>query len=215
MNRIGAEAGVEWKDTSFTAQVVNSLNTVARDGEVVAVGTTPSLGRHADLVLFANQILGERSGVNVLWAHGFTRPPIDEAAFAAGTSDATWNNAYDRLAIFGSLGVGWFTGVAGGGLGFDQSRDPSTGAKKRFRSGGGYVEGDFSVSALVTPFLRLDQFDPSAAVGSNAQYAATVGCVLHREWVYATPEFQYKITRRPEESDRRDGVLVLRVAAIY
>lgn len=215
MNRIGAEAGLQWRDTSLTAQVVNGLNTAAREGEIVAEGTTPGVGRHADLVLFANQILGERSGVSVFWAHGFTRPPIDEAAFAAGTSGATWSNAYDRIALFGSLGVGWFTALAGGGLGFDQSRDPATGQKTRFRSGGAFIEGDFGVSALATPFLRLDHFDPNADVGGNLQRAVTVGCVLHQDWVYATPEFQYKLTQRGAEDDRRDAVLVLRVAAIY
>lgn len=215
MNRIGAEAGVQWKDTSFTVQIVNGVNTVAREGEIVAEGTTPVVGRHADLVLFANQILGNRSGVSAFWAHGFTRPPIDEAAFAAGTSAATWSNAYDRVALFGSFGVGWFTGLAGGGLGFDQSRDATTGAKTRFLSSGAFVEGDFGVSAMATPFLRLDHFDPNGDVGGNAQHAATVGCVLHHEWVYATPEYQFKITGRPGEGDRRDSVLVLRVAAIY
>jgi hypothetical protein len=215
MNRIGAEAGLQWHDTSLTAQVVNGLSTIGKDGEITAIGTTPGAGRHADLLVFANQILGVRSGVNVLWAHGFTRPPIDEAAFAAGTSGATWSNAYDRIALFGSLGVGWFTGLAGGGLGFDQSRDPATGEKTHFRSGGAFVEGDFGVSAIATPFLRLDHFDPSADVAGNTQRAATIGCVLHSEWVYATPEFQLKMTGRPGEGDRRDSVLVLRVAAIY
>lgn len=215
MNRIGAEAGVQWKDTSLTAQVVNGLNTVAKDGEIVAEGTTPVVGRHADLVLFANQILGNRSGVSAFWAHGFTRPPINPTAFAAGTSDATWSNAYDRVALFGSFGVGWFTGLAGAGLGFDEARDPATGAKTRFSSWGAFAEGDFGVSAWATPFLRVDHFDPSTDVADNVQHAATVGCVMHHEWVYATPEFQFKVTERPQEADRRDAVVVLRVAAIY
>lgn len=215
MNRIGAEAGLQWRDSSLTAQIVNGLNTVAREGEVSAIGTTPGLGRRADLLVFANQILGARSSVNVLWAHGFTRPPVDEAAFAAGTSEATWSNGYDRLALFGAVGLGWFTSVVGGGVGFDHSRDPTGGEKNRFSSGGAFLEGDFALGANAATFLRLDYFDPSTSTASNSQRAATIGAVLHDEWIYATPELQYKLTSRDAAADRRDAVLVLRVAAIY
>lgn len=215
MDRLGAEAGVQWQDTSLTFQIVNGLQTVAREGEVGATGVLPGSGRRADVVVFANQILGSRSGVSAFWAHGATRPPIDEAAFAEEASEATWRNAYDRLALFGSVGAGWFTALAGAALGFDQSRDPATGDKARFSSHGLFAEGDVSLGAQTTAFLRLDHFDPSDDTTIGTQNAATVGAVLHDEWVFATPEFQYKLTSRESGDDRRDAVLVLRVAAIY
>jgi hypothetical protein len=214
LNRVGAEAGVQWKDTAFTVQVVNGISTVAKDGEVTAVGTLPTFNNREDLVLSANQIFGPVSGVGVFWAHGATRPPIDEAAFAAGTSTATWRNAYDRIALFASVGSGWFTGLAAGGLGFDHSRDPVTGALTPFRSGGGYVEGDASVGSGIVCFLRLDYFDPSADIGNNAIRAVTAGAVWHDNWIYATPEFQFR-SQSQGERERRDASLVLRLAAIY
>lgn len=100
-------------------------------------------------------------------------------------------------------------------MGFDHSRDPTNGEKTRFRSGGAFLEGDVAVGANAATFLRLDYFDPSASAASNGQRAATVGAVLHDEWLYATPELQYKLTSRDTAGDRRDAVLVLRVAAIY
>lgn len=215
MDRMGAEAGLQWQDTSLTVQIVNGLQTVAREGEVAATGTLPGIGRRADLVVFANQILGARSGVSALWAHGATRPPIDEAAFAEETSEATWRNAYDRLALFGSVGAGAFTALAGAALGFDQARDPATGGKTRFSSHGLFAEGDVALGARTTAFLRLDHFDPSDDTTIGTQNAATLGAVLHDEWVFATPEFQYKLTSTESGEARRDAVVVLRVAAIY
>jgi hypothetical protein len=215
MDRLGAEAGLQWQDTSLTVQIVNSLQTVLRDGEVAATGTLPGVGRRADLAVFANQILGSRSGVSAYWAHGATRPAVDVAAFAAGTSEATWRNAYDRLALFGSFGASWFTVLAGAALGFDQSRDLLTGEKSRFSSHGLFAEGDVALGARTTAFLRLDHFDPSDDTRSGTQNAATVGAVLHDEWIFATPELQYKLTARESGDDRRDAAVVLRVAAIY
>jgi hypothetical protein len=214
LNRLGAEAGIQWKDTSFTVQIVNGISTVARDGEVAAVGTIPTFNNREDLVLTANQIFGPLSGVGAFWAHGATRPPIDEAAFAAGTSVATWRNAYDRIALFASVGAGWFTGLAAGALGFDHSRDPVTGALTAFRSGGAYVEGDASVGSGTVCFLRLDYFDPSADIGNNAIRAVTAGAVWQENWIYATPEFQFR-SQSHGEGERRDASFILRIAAIY
>ena len=214
MNRLGADVGIQWKDTSLTAQVVNSLNTVARDGAIVGVGTTPTLGNRRDLNLFANQILGSRSGVSAYWAHGFTYPPLDPVAFSAGSSGATWRNAFDRLALFGSVGADRFTALAGGMIGFDQSRNPDTGQKTRFRSGGAFVEGDVGVKGWMTAFVRLDYFDPSASLAQNGQRAGTLGAVLHDDWVYAVPEFQYRVLESPDGRAQSEA-FVLRLAAIY
>lgn len=215
LNRIGGEAGIEWGNTSLSVQIVNGLQTVAREGEVVAEGTVPGVGRRADVVVFANQVLGARSGVSAFWAHGATRPPIDTVAFAEGSSQATWRNAYDRLALFGACGASWFTALAGAELGFDQSRDLATGKKSRFSSHGLFAEGDVALGGSATAFVRLDHFDPSNQTATGTQNAATLGAVLHEQWVLATPEFQYKLTSRESGPERRDAVVVLRVAAIY
>lgn len=214
LDRVGAEAGLQWWNTSLTVQVVNGLKTVAREGEIAATGITPLTDNRKDLMVFVNQILGDRSGVSLYWAHGITRPPIDEAAFIAGTSEDTWSNLYDRLAGFGSFGVGPMTFLGGASLGFDQSRDPATGAKSRFRSGGAFVEVDGSLSSGATAFVRLDYFDPSFATSRNDQRAITVGGVLHGGWVYLTPELRYVALRR-DEGTAHETSLVVRASVIY
>lgn len=213
-SRLGAGIGVQWKNTSLTVQAVNGLVTVANNGEVDVEGVLPSNGFSTDLIVFANQIIGDRSGLSLYYSHGYTHPPIDPTAFAAGTSTATWTNPYDRVAAFASVGAGRFTALTGGGIGVDDSRDPVTRAQTRFASGGAFVELDVSLVADVSTVVRVDWFSPALDLPNNSIGAITAGAVWHHEWLYAIAEISARLTQTPT-GDVRDGTAILRVAAIY
>ena len=211
-SRLGADVGFQWKNTSLSFFVVNGLTTVAREGDVTVTGLSAGGATREEFTMFANQILGERSGISAYWAHGSTRPPVDVAGFGAGTNPLTWRNDFDRVALFGSLGVGSFTGLVGGELGFDNAREPTNGTLSRSRSGGAFVEGDFAASPAVALFTRLDYFDPAAAATHNTQKGITAGAAFHQEWLYLIPEMQY---RSILGNDLRTTAFILHGVAIY
>ena len=212
--RVGAEAGVQWDNTSLSFFVVNGLTTVAREGEVVVTGVPTGGVTREELMVFANQILGPRSGMSAYWAHGSTRPPRDVAGFTAGTNLITWRNDYDRFALFGSVGVGWFTGLMGGEVGFDNSLDPTSGevSRARSRSGGAFLEGDFTLAPDIALFTRLDYFDPAASASHNTQKGITLGTAFHTQWLYLIPELQYRSTLG---NDLQSATMLLHAVAIY
>jgi hypothetical protein len=197
-DRLGAELGVQWRDLSVSVFALNPLSTEVSDGELEAIGFEPPAGNgRVDFVAFANQLLGERSGVSAYYTHGSIRLPVDPDAFVAGTDEQTWRNNYDRIAVFGSAGLSRVMVLGGAGLGFDQARDPATGNRSRFTSRGAFLEGDLAFGAHVVSYVRVDWFDPSASADTNDRFGATGGAVLYTDWISLLPELQYRYQRDP------------------
>ena len=213
-DQVGFEVGGQWRDTSLTVSVVNGLQTEVEDERVVGVGITPDQDKRKDVLVFANQIIAGRSGVSALWMHGTVRLPIDPMGFVAGTSEATFRDTYDRLALFGSAGIGIFTALAGGEVGWDDARDPVSGQASSFRSQGAFLEGDAAVATFLAPFLRLDYFDPSTDKDDNERLGATLGASLYLDWVSLIPELQYRWAAGLL-GDRNEATVLLHAIAIY
>lgn len=194
INRVGAEVGVQWLDTSLSVMVENTLTATVSGGEVAGEGTIRDTDNRKNIVVVANQLVGNYSGVTAYYAHGWTNLPTDPDAFVAGTLADTWRNRFDRLALFGSLGNGRVYGYAGGALGFDHALDRVTGQTSIFHSVGAFVEGDMALTPWAIPYLRGDYFDPSTETSDNQTWAVTAGVGLYAEWVWLIPELTWQNT---------------------
>jgi hypothetical protein len=214
IDQVGLELGAQWHDTSLSFSVLNGLQTEVEGDAVVGVGITPDEDDSKDIIVFANQILGARSGVSLLWMHGTVRLPTDVPAFVAGMDESTFRDTYDRLALFGGVGAGILTLVAGGELGWDDARDPMTGATSGFRSQGAFLEGDVALGNHVAAFVRLDYFDPSASKEDNERLGATLGASIYHDWVYVIPELQLR-SNAGMLGDRTETAGLIHAIAIY
>lgn len=192
LDRVGIEVGAQWRDTSLNVAVLNELELVLADGETAASGTGTSLHDSKDLLISATQLIGERSALGAYWARGTLTLPTDPVAFADGTSTDTWRDRYDRLALFVTAGRGRWTGLAAASLGFDHSREATTGALSTFRSTGGFVEGDVALGAHATGFLRLDYFDPSTSQADNGIVGGALGAPIFLTSAFFVPELRYQ-----------------------
>jgi hypothetical protein len=210
LDRIGVDVGVQWQSTSLSIEVVNRSRLEVAEGEVSLIGTMPDTRSGKDLIIFANQILGTRSGLSAYWAHGNVGLPVDPDMFAAGTSEDTFDDHYDKLAVFASGGTGTLLGLAGAQIGFDQARDPVSATKSRFTSIGGYVEGDLAITPYCVGYLRLDYVDPSTDASGNQIIGGALGALVYQSLVSIIPEFTVKRT-----TDETDGSLVVRARVIY
>jgi hypothetical protein len=214
INRVGAEAGVQWVDTALSVMVTNTLTATASGADVVGEGTVRDTDNRKNLIVVAHQLIGNFSGVSAYWAHGWTNLPQDPAGFAAGTNVATWRNRFDRLALFGSVGNGTLFGYAGGAVGWDHALDVASGSTSLFKSVGGFVEGNVAVTSWAVPYVRGDYFDPATGMGNNQIWAATAGVGLHTQEVWLIPELQYMNTAA-ELGHRTDTGAFVRVVAAY
>lgn len=208
--RTGIDVGVQWKNTSLSVEVVNRAHLVASDGAISANATSEDAGGGKDLIVVANQILGTRSGLSAYWAHGQIGLPTEVMAFAAGTSPATWNNQYDKLAVFASGGWKELLFLGGAELGFDHALDVGPGTTTRFTSVGGFVEAELAILPYAVGYVRADYVDPSTSVGSNQVYAGTLGVLFNENYVSLTPELQIR-----RLTDETDTTFVIHAAVIY
>lgn len=201
LNRIGAELGVQWRNTSLSLAVVNRARTELADGGLSPAATSTDAGGGKDVIVVANHILGTRSGLSAYWAHGEVALPVDPDGFAAGTTTDTWNNKYDKFGAFASGGWNRLLFLGGVQLGYDQALDMSSGmaSRSRFTSFGGFVEANLGVTPWATGYLRADYFDPSTSVSDNHVTAGTAGAVIWHDYVSITPELQ--VRRLSNETD--------------
>ena len=211
LNRIGAEVGLQWEETSLSLEVVNRAHPVVDNGELAPEATTADSGGGKDLIVVANQILGTRSGLSAYWAHGRVALPIDEPGFIAGTSTATWNDQYDKLAAFASGGWSKLLFLGGAQLGFDHALAMGGGNTSRFTSIGAYAEANFGLAPWAYAWLRADYFDPSTSASDNEVFAGTAGLLFWQTWVSIAPELQVRHITNGET----DGSLVVEINAIY
>lgn len=201
LNRIGAELGVQWRNTSLSLEVLNRAHTEVADSGLSPMATSTDTGGGKDVILVANHILGTRSGLSAYWAHGEVALPVDTDGFAAGTSTDTWNNKYDKFGAFASGGGSRLLFLGGVQLGYDQALDMSTGtaSRSRFRSFGGFVEANVGLMPWATGYLRADYFDPSTSVSDNHVIAGTAGALIWHDYVSIAPELQ--VRRLSKETD--------------
>lgn len=209
-SRIGVDVGVQWGNTSLGVEVVNRIRPAVEDGEVTAMGIVPDTRSGKDLIVVANQILGARSSLSAYWMRGAVPLPVDPDMFAAGTSEDTFDDRYDKLAVFASAGTSKLLGLAGAQVGFDRARDPMTGATSRFTSAGGFAEGNLGITAHVAAYARLDYFDPSTKAGDNQILRGTLGVLAWRPMVSIVPELSVQRT-----GDETETGLVVRARVIY
>ncbi|HEU4727746.1 MAG TPA: hypothetical protein VFT22_07655 [Kofleriaceae bacterium] len=214
VDHVGAEVGIQWQDFSLSFSVNGRMNTEVEDGKVVAVGITPSTKNERDILVSANQLIGQRSGISALYMHGSVGLPMTPKDFTSGTDMAMFDDTYDRLAGFASTGAGRFTALAGGELGWDDTRDATTGRKTKFKSFGAFGEVDASVTAYAAAFARYDYFDPSTSKDQNQQHGITLGGTLFKDWVYVTPEFQLR-TNAGTMGDKITTTGFLHFVALY
>ena len=209
-SRIGIDLGGQWNDTSLGVEVLNRVRPEVEDGEIAAMGIVPDTRSAKDLIVVANQILGPRSSVSAYWTHGVVPLPVDPDMFAAGTSEDTFDDRYDKLALFASAGTSKLLGLAGAQVGFDRALDPTTGTTSRFTSVGGFAEGNLGITAHTVGYVRLDYFDPSMDAGDNQILRGTLGALAWRPIVSIAPELSVQRT-----GDETEAGLVVRARAIY
>lgn len=209
-DRIGIDVGVQWENTSLSIEVVNRARPEIEEGELGVIATTPDTRSGKDLIVVANQILGARSGLSAYWAHGSIALPVDPAAFLAGTNSDTFDDRYDKLAVFGSAGSSKLLGLAGAQISFDQALDAVSGTKSRFSSVGGFAEGNYGFSPHCVGYLRLDYFDPSTDAGGNQIVRGTLGLLAWKPTVSIVPELAVQRT-----NDETVGSLVVHARVIY
>src|SRR5215468_9862613 len=58
LNRIGAELGVQWRDTSLSVEVLNRAHPEVGDGAIAPMATSTDAGGGKDIIVVANHILG-------------------------------------------------------------------------------------------------------------------------------------------------------------
>ena len=209
-SRIGLDLGVQWQNTSLSVEVVNRARPEVEDGEISAIGIVPDTRSGKDLLVVANQILGTRSGLSAYWVHGAVALPVDPDMFAAGSSEATFRDRYDRFAVFASAGTSKLLGLAGAQVGFDHALDPMTGTTSRFTSLGGFAEGNLGITAHTVGYVRLDFFDPSTKADADQILRGTLGMVFWQPMVSVVPEIS--LTRT---GDVTDAGLVVHARVIY
>jgi hypothetical protein len=188
-NRVGVDVGVQWQDTSLSVEVVNRAVLVVSDGAVSADATQVDMGGGKDLIVVANQLLGLRSSLSAYWAHGEVGLPTDPMSYAAGTSQSTWNDKYDKLAAFAAAGWKRLLFLGGVEVGFDQALEPGP-SRTRFTSVGAFVEAEMTVTPYAVAYARADYVDPSTSATNNDVAAGTLGVLLYQNWVSLTPELQ-------------------------
>jgi hypothetical protein len=214
LDRVGIEVGAQWHDTSLNVAVLNELELFVEEAEIGASGTRRSLHDSKDLLISATQLFGERNALGAYWARGALALPVDPVAFADGTSVETWRNRYDRLALFATAGAGRWTGLAAASLGFDHSRDMTTGALSTFRSAGGFVEGDVALGTHVVTFLRLDYFDPSLSQADNGVVGGALGAPIFVTSAFLIPEIRYQ-RQPPGSGGQSNTAFVVRAFITY
>jgi len=209
-SRIGIDVGLQWQNTSLSVEVVNRAQLELEDDELALIGTRPDARSGKDLIIVANQILGTRSGLSAYWAHGKVPLPVDPDMFAAGTNEDTFNDGYDKLALFASGGTSTLLGLAGVQLGFDRRLDPVTGTTSRFASLGGYVEGEYALAAHYIAYLRIDYVDPSMDNGGDQILGGALGLFAWQPIVSIVPELSLRRT-----NDETVAALVVQGRVIY
>jgi hypothetical protein len=213
-DRVGLEVGAQWRNTSLNIALLNQLQIGTEMGELGASGTGASAFNRKDVLVSANQIIRSRGGIGAYWAHGSIHLPVDPAAFAAGNATDTWRDDYDRFALYATVGIGRFNGLAGGALGIDHDRDPTTGALSHFRSGGAFVQGDASIGAHVAPYVRLDYFDRSWSRKGDDVGALTIGSSIFTSVLFIIPELRF--SREPLGDAGENAIsFTIRAAATY
>lgn len=212
LNRIGAEVGVQWQNTSLSVEVLNRAHAEVADGAISPMATSTDTGGGKDIIVVANQILGTRSGLSAYWAHGEVPLPVDEAGFIAGSNTSTWNNKYDKFGAFASGGWSRLLFLGGVQLGYDHALDMSTGTavQSRFTSLGGFVEANLGITPWATGYLRADYFDPSTSVSNNHVIAGTAGALIWHDYVSIAPEMQVR-----RLSGETDTSIIVHANVIY
>jgi hypothetical protein len=209
-SRIGVDVGVQWEDTSLSFEVFNRGRAEVESGEIVPSTLGPDTRSAKDYMIVANQILGTRSSASAYWIHGAIALPRDPAMFAAGTSTATFDDDFDRFAGFVSIGGAKLLGLAGAQVGFDHALDSATGTTSRFRSIGGFAEGNFGITPHVVCFLRFDYFDPSDEASSDQIFRGTLGLLAWDPMISIVPELSVQRT-----GDVTEAGLLVHARVIY
>ena len=207
---IGIDLGVQWQNTSLSVEVFNRARIASEDGELAAIGVLPDTRSRKDLMVVANQILGTRSSLSAYWLHGNVGLPVDPELFETGASEETFNNRYDRIALFASGGTSTLLGLAGAQLGFDRARDEVSGETSRFTSVGGFAEGELGIDPHVVCYLRLDYFDPSTDVGDNQIVRGTLGLFAWQPMISVAPELSVQ-----RIGETTEGALVVKARVTY
>lgn len=209
-DRVGIDVGLQWRNTSLSVEVVNRARLEVEDGQLELVATTPDTRSGKDLVIVAHQILGTRSGLSAYWAHGIVALPVDPDLFVAGVNEDTFDDGYDKLGAFASLGDSTLLGLAGVQVGFDDALDRVTGTQSRFTSVGAFVEGNYGFTAHLVGYLRLDYFDPSTDRGDDRILGGALGVTAWRSFGSLVPELTLRRT-----DDVTAAALVVRATVLY
>ncbi len=210
-DQAGIEGGVSAGRTSFRATVFNGLLVREEEGALLAFpaqggplskpGGTSS-ANSLDFQLFANRILNpDGGGVSAYYYHGRLDLPI------AGSLDNTFQNSFDRFALYGGYPVLPKLHVLAA---FQTGKDDVvTGG--RFTSRGAFAEADVPLREYATAGVRYDWFDPSTAKADN-QVRGVFGFVNipFQNGLQFIAEYQHKNTKRGINPDRSDNIFQVR-----
>ena len=196
----GLEVGASYKDARLTAAILNGFNTA---GGGANVGEDNQL---RDILVFYNQILGDRSGVSAEILNGYTDHDL------TGAAGKEWTNNYLRTNVFGHYDVAKrLTLLAGAGVGQDHFPDP-----------GGFVyskswfaTAESNLHEHFTGQLRYDKFTPSAARSDVRKEAITLTGAIPFDNVKFLVDYQYARSLAPATPDAVEHNVRLEWMVIY
>lgn len=221
----GLEAGATYKDTTLSLAVFNGYD--AQEGSA-ALGDD---NRRKDLLLFFNQMLGDKAAVSAEYLSGSALFAADgkvpsEAAVdvsAAGVvsgvaeNPAAWNNYYTRTALYGNYKVmgDKLDLLAGYGMGQDHYPVTVTDHSGTFNSGGWFAEARSALHKHFTAGLRYDTFRPTTKTSGNDVNALTLTGVVPFEEIKFLVDYQNKVTKSPTAADKTDQTIRLEWMVIF
>lgn len=217
----GLELGSTYKDTTLSLAVFNGYD--AKEG-AANVGDD---NRKKDLLVFFNQMLGDKAAVSAEFLTGSARfaangdvpadatVDVSAAGVVSGVAEApaAWNNYYSRTALYGDYKVlgDKLDVLAGYGMGKDHL--PSSGST--FKSGGWYGELRSKLHEHFTAGLRYDTFRPTTKVSGNDVNAWTLTGVVPLDEIKFLLDYQNKVTKSPTASDKTDHTIRLEWMMIF
>lgn len=213
-DQAGAEVGVDYKRSSLRATAFNGLVVNEEDrafkafpaqGGGLPKSTNLPSANTPDFQLFANQRLtDDGGGVSFFYYHGNLDLPI-------GTAGDIFQNAYDRVAVYGSYPVVPKVTLLGA---YQWGRDHLA-AAGTFSSRGAFGEVDVPLHQYATAGLRYDWFDPAHDKPDN-EVRGIVGFVNVplQNGFQLIGEYQNKRTLRGVNPDRKDNIFQIRLIYI-
>jgi predicted porin len=133
------------------------------------------------------------------------------------TATGTFQNTFQRYAVYGSYPVEKALFLGGYQYGKDNSFDRVLNrVGGDFNSSGVFAEGDYNVSEPLWLGVRYDWFDPATNVNDNRIQAITaIGNYSFDNGLQFIAEYQHKDSRKGAAGSQKDDAFQIRMIFIY